>query len=208
MARRARSATSNETANSAVGTCLFPYFAKPRENEQDDGTIKLEYECLMVFDDPTGYEDISRLATRAASAVWGADREAWPDGWKNPFKKCSAKGKKQPDGTITLPPGFEHGKVYIKVKSMYQPVVVDKDVKTILNIAGDVYSGCKGLVTVNVYMYGGEGTRFTPGIGLGLRAFQKVADGVPVGGGRLDPNSVFKPYKKPGDPDRSASDLL
>lgn len=205
MAKNAK--TFNETASTGIGLLLWPFFAKPRENKGDNGQVKLEYECVMVFEKLEDYADISRLAERAGEAVWGPDRNKWPKGWASPLKKCNDKAIAGDNGDV-FPPGMKADAMYIKAKSSFQPCVVDHNVKTIIDITKDVYSGCKGILSVNAYVYGGPGTPFKPGISFGLRGFQKIEDGEPLGG-RVDPSKEFKAYKKPGDTgDKAASDLL
>lgn len=72
------------------------------------------------------------------------------------------------------------GMYYLNAKSTQKPLVIDRDKDEILDTT-EVYSGCYGRAVVNFYAFSNSGN---DGVGCGLLAVQKVADGEPLGGTR------------------------
>lgn len=70
------------------------------------------------------------------------------------------------------------GHWFINASSKTRPGVVDTNVDPILD-AQDVYSGCYGRVSINLYPYSVNGNR---GIAAGLNNVQKLADGESLSG--------------------------
>lgn len=73
----------------------------------------------------------------------------------------------------------EAGCMVLKAKSIKRPGVVDKDLNAILD-PDELYSGCYGRVSVNIYPYIFSGKK---GISAGLLNIQKLKDGERLGGG-------------------------
>ena len=69
------------------------------------------------------------------------------------------------------------GCYFINASSKRKPAVVDINKQEILDPA-EVYSGCYGRAVLNFFGYATAGNK---GIGCGLNAIQKVADGEPLG---------------------------
>lgn len=92
----------------------------------------------------------------------------------------STKGLTLPlrDGDIEKDSPEYEGCMFMNASSKNPPVVVDEDRKAVIN-AREVYSGCYGRVSVNLFAYNKAGNK---GIGVGLNAVQKTADGEPFGG--------------------------
>lgn len=68
------------------------------------------------------------------------------------------------------------GHMVLRASSREQPSVVDLNVQPVLNPA-DVYSGCYIRASIDLFAYNQSGNR---GIGCGLNAVQKIADGEPL----------------------------
>ena len=68
------------------------------------------------------------------------------------------------------------GHMVIRASSKDQPSIVDANIQPILN-PSDVYSGCYIRASINFYAYNQAGNR---GVGCGLNAVQKIADGEPL----------------------------
>ena len=83
------------------------------------------------------------------------------------------------DGDIDRPddPSYK-GCYFINASGYNQPKVVDRRKEEILD-RSEVYSGCYGNVSVNMYAYNTNGNK---GISAGLGHVQKVEDGEPLGG--------------------------
>jgi hypothetical protein len=67
------------------------------------------------------------------------------------------------------------------------PSAVDASMQKIIR-PDDLYSGCFANVAINFYAYAKPQNK---GIGAGLEAIQKVAEGERLSGGGVDPNEVF-----------------
>ncbi len=83
------------------------------------------------------------------------------------------------DGDIDRPddPNYE-GCYFINANSATQPQIVDARIQQILD-RNEVYSGCYGKVSINMYAFNVNGNR---GIAAGLGNVQKLKDGEPLGG--------------------------
>jgi hypothetical protein len=83
------------------------------------------------------------------------------------------------DGDIDRPddPAYE-GCYFINANSKNAPQVVDGKIQAILD-RSEVYSGCYGKVSLNLYAFNINGNR---GIAAGLGNVQKLKDGEPLGG--------------------------
>ena len=91
-------------------------------------------------------------------------------------------------------------------KTDYPPVVVDIHNNPFID-QSEVYSGMYGRVNVEFYPYTFGGKK---GIGCGLKAVQKTADGEPLAGGRVSAEQAFgppqgtpatpNPFAQPGAP--------
>lgn len=71
------------------------------------------------------------------------------------------------------------GCYFLNASSKMKPGVVDASAHPILDVAGEVYSGCYGRLTLNFYAYNAAGNK---GIACGLGNAQKLEDGEPLGG--------------------------
>lgn len=79
--------------------------------------------------------------------------------------------KERPDDEIY------RGCYFINANSSTAPGIVDKDVNPILDHS-EVYSGCKGRVSITFYAFNNSGNR---GIACNLNNLQKWSDGEPLG---------------------------
>lgn len=83
------------------------------------------------------------------------------------------------DGDVDRPddPNYA-GCYFINANSWDAPQVVDSKVQRILD-RSEVYSGCYGKVSLNMYIFNVNGNR---GVAAGLGNIQKLKDGEPLGG--------------------------
>lgn len=79
------------------------------------------------------------------------------------------------------------GAFFVNANSTTAPQVVGPDVQPILD-ANEVYSGCYARVSISFYAFNTNGNK---GIACGLGNVQKLRDGEPLGGGRLDAADEF-----------------
>jgi hypothetical protein len=149
--------------------------AKPGEKPK-----KPKYQITLLYDKrtaPTVLKDFMSAAVRVADAKWPGKGAAIIKGMVYPLLRDG-------DGTALeggpLPPEF-HGKWFIKVQTNADPrhrppQIVDGRKQMVLDDDG-AYSGCTFNVSVRLYPFGGEGTTYKPGVGIGLNNVQVVARG-------------------------------
>ena len=80
-----------------------------------------------------------------------------------------------------------HWVITASSKADYPPEVVDQNLNPIIN-QSDAYSGIFARVSVSFFAYSYAGKK---GIGCGLNAVQKMADGEPLGGSRMTAAEAF-----------------
>jgi hypothetical protein len=181
----------------------------------EDNTIALTPECTIIYPalfEPESYgnaeptykagflidknEDISMLR----NAVRAAAIKKWPSKSDNfytqlnlPLRNGDSKAVDEngnPDKS-----NFYFGKVHFNAKSKWQPQIVNIYNDPITSDT-EIYGGCVVRVYVSFYGYDYMGKL---GIGTGLRAVCKIADGIPLGGGRIDTANVFSGVLKEKD---------
>ena len=88
------------------------------------------------------------------------------------------------------------GKVCVNARSDRRPGVVDANLKKIIDVEEECYSGAIYRATIVAYAWthkvGGNGVSF------GLNNVMKIKDGDPLGGGRASPEEDFKEYAQRG----------
>lgn len=99
-------------------------------------------------------------------------------------------------------PEYE-GMYFLNAKSSNPPVIVDRDRNEILD-ATEVYSGCYARASITFYPFGGKNAKTggNSGVAVALNGIQKLADGEPLGAGRINPDEEF------GDDFEDDDDLL
>lgn len=173
----------------------YPSVFKAKKNDLND---KLEFSLVAYF--PKG-ADLSALKKAALEAM----EEKWPDpkkrpaNMRSPFRKHEEKFKKDDSGQMIIPQGMEEGGIFINMKSMQKPGLVDTANQDII-VESDFYSGCYARATVRAFAYLQKGNA---GVSFGLQNIQKMADGDPLGS-RTKPQDDFAPIEAanestPGD---------
>jgi len=97
---------------------------------------------------------------------------------------------------------FYFGNIFLRAKSKYEIPIVNIYNDEIKD-PNEIYGGCIVRAYVQFFGYDFMGNR---GISAGLRAVQKVADGDPIGAGRINPTEIFKDFAKP-KPDFEPPDM-
>jgi hypothetical protein len=148
---------------------------------------------LQILIPKTDKETISRLncsmeeAKKAGAAIWGK-AEAHV---KTPLR----------DGDLEQLGEEYAGHYYINLSAKTRPVAVDRQLKKISD-QSEIYSGCYGKVSFNIYVYSHEraianGKEINCGIGCGLLNVQKLEDGELLG--RSRPEDDFEALEEDED---------
>jgi hypothetical protein len=186
---------SNHTL-SAIGQVAYPTFITARKR---NATAKPRWSVTLVYDQSISLE---AMKARVAECVLKEYPNGPPGGFRSPFR--SGADKRRDDGS--MPAGFketdtfcefwryeEHGKVPL----------VDQFRNELL--PSDTYAGMTGRVSFNPFCYSTDGNK---GVALGLEAFQKAADGTPVGAAPVDPQAVFDDIGEAPAPTPSVADIF
>ncbi|MDP3939789.1 MAG: DUF2815 family protein [Deltaproteobacteria bacterium] len=158
----------------------YPQVFRSKHNDLNG---KDEYSVVALF--PKG-ADLSVLQKAANDAIvdkWGADKAKWPKPLRSPFRKHEEKEK---DGK--LPEGMEPGGIFISLRSIQRPGLVDGDRQPVIDETG-FYAGCYARAQVRAYAYDMKGNK---GVAFGLQNLQKMADGDPLSG-RQKAEDAFEP---------------
>jgi len=170
---------------SPIGRFSFVNVFEPRKSDVGED----KYELVLLLPKDMQGADAETFKT-IRTEVMRVAREKWPDAdvkhliktgkIKMPIKDGDGDDACNRDGVRYQ--GYE-GHYFIRLSrraSKGRPGVVDNNVQPILD-ASQVYSGCYGRCSFDVYAYdhpqGGKGVSF------GLENVQKARDGEPLGGG-------------------------
>jgi len=181
-----------------VFRAAYPNLFKARRN---DLSGKDEFSVVAVFKKGEDLTVLRKAAFAAGQEKWGEDRKKWPKNLRIPFRDQGDRGVEDDDGNMVMPDGYETGAIYMNLKSLQKPQVVDQDVQDILD-SSLVYGGCYLKASINAYAYDAAGNR---GIAFGLNNVQFVKDGKPFGN-RTRAQDDFKPVARE-DSDSSGDDL-
>lgn len=197
------------------GVCSYPsLFTLKKNNLNPDRPGRFETMVILEPGSPA-IEQLKALIRAAGEEAWGADQSAWPkirgeDGAvllpRIPLKRCDDKADLT---TGKLPEGMQKGGYFFTAVSQRPVGIVGPDLHPITDPT-QIYGGCRILVSVNAWTYGGPSMRY--GINIGMRNVKKVADGTPFGGARIAPEAEFAPPSGGTTPPvggkSSASDLI
>lgn len=150
---------------------------------------KMEYSVVAVFKKGEDLTKLKNAVTEILTEKLGPDKTKWPKNLKSPFRD---QGEREKDGV--LPNGYEHGAIFMTLKSSQKPGVVDANVQPIIDEA-EFYAGCYAHATIRPYYYDSKGNK---GVAFGLQNIQKLSDGEPLSG-RANATSEFAPVATPND---------
>lgn len=171
------------------GRLSYPAILAPKFNKLSG---RDEYSCVLLFRKGQDLSVLKNLIRETGAEKWGPDQARWPRseglGPRIPLRDQGEKA----DEEGRLPRGLETGAFFATLRSVQPPGVVGPDNSWITE-ERDLYPGCWVKCSVTCYTYGGPGTTFRAGIGLGLQNVQKQRDGEPLGAPRMDPEEEFKP---------------
>lgn len=164
----------------------YPAVFKPKLNDMSQ---KMEYSVVAVFKKGEDLTKLKNAVTEILTEKLGPDKTKWPKNLKSPFRD---QGEREKDGV--LPNGYEHGAIFMTLKSSQKPGVVDANVQPIIDEA-EFYAGCYAHATIRPYYYDSKGNK---GVAFGLQNIQKLSDGEPLSG-RANATSEFAPVATPND---------
>jgi len=100
---------------------------------------------------------------------------------------------------------FYFGNFFIRAKSKYEIPIVNIYNEEIKD-ESEIYGGCLVRAYVQFFGYDFMGNR---GVSAGLRALQKIEDGNPIGGNKINPKDIFPSQPKPAfDPPGGMSERM
>ena len=170
------------TVNTPRFRVSYPNVFKARKN---DLSGKDEFSVVALFPKGADLSGLKKAAEQVLVDKFGADKSKWPKGMRNPFRDQAEREKEG-----KLPEGLEAGAIFINLKSMQRPGVVDQNVQDIIE-ERQFYAGCWAIASVRPYFYDQKGNK---GVAFGLGNIQKVAEGDPLGG-RTRATDDFKPVE-------------
>lgn len=173
-------ATKNPTRVTVRATLsyvnVFTPYRDPKKPED-----KPKYKCLLLIDksDKASVKKIQD-AIKAVEAKMITEKYAGKAP-KKAIKNTFIDGDEEKEGE-------EYEDRYcINVSKHVKPVIVDKRLNPITD-EEEVYSGVVANVSIEFYYYWREDSK---GITASLEGIQKIADGEPLGGGRVRAEDVF-----------------
>ena len=156
-----------------VGRVSYPNLLKPKLNDMNPATPKMEYSVDLLFSKDTDISVIKAAVDKAIAEKWGAKK---PADLINPIKDGDVKVDKNGEPVEAYANCF-----YITLKNTRKPNVVDANVQPIMS-EEEIYGGCYGRASFTAYAYPKlPDPRKKRGVSLSLVNFQKVKDGEPFG---------------------------
>ena len=131
----------------------YPQVFRPRRNDLNG---KDEYSVVALFPKGADLAVLTKAANDAIVEKWGADKAKWPKPLRSPFRKHDEKEKEG-----KLPEGMEVGGIFISLRSIQRPGLVDGNRQPILDETG-FYAGCFARAQVRAYAYDQKGKRASP----------------------------------------------
>lgn len=158
----------NDTTVYLQGRISYANLFEPRAPKGQEEKV---YSCVVLID-PDDKDAIAAIEKATDAAIKKGVVSKWNG--KTPRKVI----RPLQNGDEKESESF-HGHMYINCKAKRAPAVLDRKKAPILNTE-EVYSGMWGIVCVNMFPYSAVGNN---GVGAGLNAVLKTADGEPMGGG-------------------------
>ena len=125
----------------------------------------------------------------AAFKKWGQNVQTQQ--LRSPIRDGDQKSMDE-NGTVDKT-NFYYGNFFLRAKSKWEIPIVNTYNEEITD-PNEVYGGCIVRAYVQFFAYDFMGNR---GVSAGLRAIQKVSDGDPLGGGKVNPKDIFPAEPKP-----------
>lgn len=167
------------------GKVDYPFLFKPQETNR--GTQQYSINIIISKDDTDQMEKID--AKQAEAAALGTEKYGWSEdpGWdaksSKEFRTVERDGDRERRTASGTSKGTMYeGCIYIKASSKYAPAAIVDAKKQQITDPKEIKSGDECAVVVRFYPYdasdgNGSGEKRPAGIGCGLVAVQKIADG-------------------------------
>jgi len=152
---------------------------------------KMEFSLEAIFPPGTDLKALQNEAVKVLKEEFGDNVAAWPTDLKKPFKKHEDRTKTdKKTGETFLPDPYEVGGVFLSLRSLQKPGLVDESVQPIID-PSLFYAGCYARAAVNAYAYRKGGN---VGVNFGLQHIQYTRKGDPLGN-RTTPEEAFTPIE-------------
>lgn len=195
-----------------IGRLSFPYLFEPVDNFSK---TEQEYRADLIFDETADFTAFNKAVDEVLADKFGADKKRWPmDNIVLPLTDQEVEMDKLAAKSKAIPEHLQAGNMMLKAKTKAKngaPFVVDRN-RGEIELASEVYGGCYGRLSVNLYVNSiaqkdPRTKKDLPPIHYVtcyLNGFQKTKDGDSFGGGgrRARPEDVFSAIEDEG------SDLL
>lgn len=173
------------TKTTPVGKVVYPHLFEAHAMKDTDTP---KFSVRLIFSASTDLSELEKLVDEIADKTWPDGR---PKKFRSPFRTGDEMEQdfyKADDVFVTFRRNGDFG----------APPVAGPDGKVLTDKT--VYSGCLGRVAYSAYAVKDPSN---PGVSLSLEAFQKCADGEPIGFAPIDLEETFDPVE-----DDALADLL
>ena len=163
------------------GKIVWPALFEPESYNGSDPY----YKAVLLFERDADFTEIKQaIAEAAAKKFPGKDKEFYKK-LRKPLREGNEKAVNEHGLQDTE--SFYYNRLFMNVKSKYQPQIVDKYNQPITD-PDVIYGGCIVRAYLSFFGFDHLGNK---GISTSLRAIVKVDDGEPIGGGKIDTSTVF-----------------
>jgi len=189
-----------------IGRLSFPYLFTPVDNYSK---TEQEYRADLIFDDKADFTAFNKAVDEVLTDKFGPNKKNWPmENIVLPLTDQEVEIEKLKAKSKAVPEHLTAGNMMIKSKTKAKngaPFVVDGQRKEI-EVQSDVYGGCYGRVSVNLYVNSIAQTDARTKKPLPplhyvtayLNGFQKSKDGDSFGGGRIKAEDAFDAIEDDG----------
>jgi len=170
----------------------YPKVFKPERNELND---RDEFKLTALFALGADLSKLKAAAKAACEKKWGEDPKKWPKPLRDPFKDQGEREKEDEDGNPYMPDGYVKGAVYLELKTLKRPGLIDANNQDIIDET-DFYGGCYARAQINASAYDKKGNK---GVAFYVNHIQKLRDGDSFGGAARNAADVFEPVSDGND---------
>ena len=167
---------------------IYPTLFEPTAFENEKEPF---YRCTFLIEKDQDLKNLRNACREAAYRKFGTGVDM--GSLRYPVRDGNELAKDEngePD-----PNNFYFNRLFVRCKSKFKVPVVNVYNEEITD-PEEIYGGCKVAGYVSFFAYSHMGNK---GISCGLRAVCKLADGDPLGGGRINTGEAFKQFLKPRD---------
>ena len=143
------------------------------------------YRATLLIEKDSDLAPLEQAINAAALKKFPGQSNEFYQQLRNPIRNGALKAVDD-NGNPDLE-SFYYNRYFMNVKSKYQPQIVNIHGEAITD-PGDIYGGCIVRAYLSFFGYTHAGNT---GVSCSLRALIKIADGDPIGGGKIDTKAVF-----------------